>query len=127
MLKVFGSFGEADESFYSYLKRESDGYFYDTDDQTFKPFANLVDGEIDFVEDANLSGEYTWELNIPDGTYIVYTRRGDNDEFAADAKRVVIRYGQEVTLPKTFIDSAEVVEIDLDNDESEIDIIVEDC
>lgn len=98
MLNVFITLATGGD-YFSYLKRISDGLYFDTDDSTFKAFGSLVDGKIEFSEDVNISGQFSWSLSIPDGDYILYTLEdtGSGDVNVAQAKFVSIRQGQEQT------------------------------
>lgn len=116
MLEIFATLPTSG-SFYSYLKRESDGLFYDTDDDTFKSFASLVDGKIEFTEDSDIPGEYSWSLDVEDGTYIVYTKQASTDANAAVAQRIVLKFGQEVVEAKVINDNSNTIDIEVIDDE----------
>lgn len=95
MLRVFATFPSGG-TFFSYIKRLSDGLFYDTDDETFKAFGSLVGGQIEFTEDSDVSGEYSWELELADGEYVIYTKQNPGATNAAQARAVTIKFGNEV-------------------------------
>ena len=48
-----GSDVDVTNNYYVYFRRDVDGFFYDTDDDTFKVFGSLVDGKIELTEDVN--------------------------------------------------------------------------
>ena len=108
-LKVYVTLPTA-RTFYSYIKRVSDGLYYDTDDSTFKAYGSLVDGQIEFTEDSNLTGEYSWELTIADGTYILYTKEDPGHESVAQAQEVVIKFGNEVSTAVVLSSGDSVIE-----------------
>lgn len=112
MLKVFATFPTG-LTFYSYIKRLSDGLYYDDSDQTFKAFASLVDGQIEFTEDSNVSGEYFWEKDIPDGEYVLYTKQTPGDTNAAAAQRVIIKFGNEVVDAQIVSDNSGLIEVEV--------------
>lgn len=113
-------------NFYSYVKRIDDDLFYDENDQTFKAFADLVDGKIEFVEDTDLTGEYSWERELPDGTYIVYTREDPTDEPVAQAQEITVKFGNQVTEAKIIGPGDDIIELEITPDEfMEMEII--DC
>lgn len=105
-------------TYFSFLKRLSDGLFYDDDDQTFKAFGALV-GRLDFVEDVNVSGQFSWSREIPDGDYVIYSvveEVGPTLNNIADAAFVRIRQGQEQTLSITDIGmSLDVLEAEIED------------
>jgi len=102
-------------TYYSYIKRLSDGYYYDDSDQTFKVFASLIDGQIEFAEDANVPGQFGWSRDIPDGDYVIYSLETPTDVNVAEAYLVSLRQGQEVPFVITnFGGDVLVGEIDCD-------------
>lgn len=113
MLNIYATF-DTGLNFYSYVKRVSDGLYYDTDDQTFKSFASLVDGKIEFTEDANVSGEYSWSLELSDGDYIVYTKNASDDSNAAQAQAVTIKFGKEVAQAEVIDDNSGFLEAEIE-------------
>ena len=69
-------------NYYAYLRRDVDGLYFDTDDDTFKAFGALVDGKIELVEDVNQPG--VWQLSLTlvaadDGPYTILPRDGQTD------------------------------------------------
>ena len=112
MLRVFATFPTG-QTFYSYIKRIEDGLYYDDNDQTFKAFASLIDGQIEFTEDSDVSGEYSWEKEIPDGEYVIYTKQSPGDTNAAAAERVVIKFGNEVVDATVVSDNSGVIEVEV--------------
>lgn len=112
MLRVFATFPTG-QSFYSYIKRLSDGLYYDDNDQTFKAFGSLIDGKIEFVEDANVSGEYSWEKDIEDGEFVIYTKQSPGDTNAAHALNVTIKFGNEVSQATVVHDNSGVIELEI--------------
>lgn len=87
------------KNLFSYIKRVSDNLFYDDSDGLFRVFGSLVDGKIDFLEDSNIDGEYSWERDIPDGEYIVYTKEDTGMSIlnAAEAFPLTVKFGNEVS------------------------------
>lgn len=112
MLKIFATFPTG-QNFYSYIKRLSDNLYYDDSDQTFKAFANLIDGQIEFAEDSDVSGEYYWEREVPDGEYVIYTKQSPGDTNAASAQRVVISFGNEVIDAKVVSDNSGFIDVEV--------------
>ena len=114
-LTINGTFPTAG-AFYSYIKRISDGFFYDDDDTTFKAFVSLVDGKIDFTEDSDVAGEYNWSRSIPDGDYIIYTKETAGDGNAASAFPVTIKFGNEVVTAQIAGTGDENIEMEIVDD-----------
>lgn len=73
-------------TYYAYIRRDSDGLYLDSDDSTFKSFANLVDGTFDFTEDSNQPG--LWQLTVDmgsrEGTFTLLPRNGETDVLLQD-------------------------------------------
>lgn len=113
MLNIYATF-ETGQNYYSYLKRISDGLYYDTNDATFKAFASLVDGKIDFIENSDVDGEYSWSLSIPDGEYVVYTKKTSDDSNAAQAQIVTLKFGNEVNTAQIIDDNTGYIEIEIE-------------
>ena len=111
-LKIYASFLTG-VSYYSYVKRLSDNFYYDTDDATFKAFAGLVDGQIEFTEDSDVAGEFSWTLTLADGDYIIYTKKSPSDGNAASAYPVTIKFGNEVVNAHLVGVNDDVVEVEI--------------
>ncbi len=111
-LTIYGTFPTGG-SFYSYVMRTGDGFFYDTNDGTFKAFAGLVDGQIEFTESTDVNGEFNWELTFPDGDYIVYTKESPGDGNAAMAYPVTIKFGNEVVSAQLVGVNDNVIEVEV--------------
>lgn len=80
------------QTYYAYLRRESDGLYWDADDDSFKAFGSLVDGTLDFVEDGDQPG--LWELTVgvgagDTGTYLMLPRDGLTDLLVTDEVETV--------------------------------------
>ena len=111
-LDIYGTFPTGG-SFYSYIKRLSDDFYYDTNDGTFKAFASLVDGQIEFTEDTDVVGEYSWTVTIADGDYIIFTKESPADSNAALAYPVTIKFGNEVVSANLVGVNDDVVEVEV--------------
>lgn len=104
-------------TFFSYIKRISDGLFYDSDDDTFKTFGSLVDGEIEFVEDSDISGEYSWELELPDGEYLIFTKQNPGATNAGAVHELIVKFGREVVEANILATGPEFIEMEIQDPE----------
>lgn len=68
-------------AYYVYLRRDSDAFYFDTNDNTFKSFGTLIDGQIELTEDADQSGLWQVSISVPEdqtGSYSLIPRDEDD-------------------------------------------------
>lgn len=68
-----GTDEDVTQTYYVYIRRDSDGLYYDADDTAFKAYGGLVDGTVDLVEDPDQPGVWQLTLDLTAGGDGVYT------------------------------------------------------
>ena len=81
-----GTDEDVTQTYYVYIRRDADNFYYDEDDGTFKAFGTLVDGQVALVEDLDQTG--LWALTIDlstsgEGQYTFIPRDGLTDFLVA--------------------------------------------
>lgn len=71
-----GTDTDINAAYFAYIRRDSDGAYWDRDDSTFKTYTALVDGRVDFVEDVDQLGVWNLQesLGITTGTLTMLPR-----------------------------------------------------
>lgn len=79
-------------AFHALLRRNSDGYYYDADDETFKALDECITPEIAFSEVTN--GEWDLELSLTvTGEYTITAHETASEELASEAEVVYLESG----------------------------------
>lgn len=90
---------DATNAYYVYLRRESDDFYFDSDDSTFKSFGTLIDGQLELSEDSDQPGLWQITIAVPStetGTYSIIPR-DKNDLIVVDGfTRVYLASGAPV-------------------------------